>query len=185
MRIEKVSTNDAGELLALYAPYVINTAISFEYEIPTKEEFEARIQQISSKYPYLKAVENGEIVGYAYANTFKARAAYDYSVETTIYLKEGFKGKGIGKALYDSLEKSLTHMGILNMNACIAITDEEDEYLTNASKYFHEKMGFKEVGCFYKSGYKFNRWYNMIWMEKILGEHPKKPEPVKFGEWEI
>ena len=76
-------------------------------------------------------------------------------------------------------------MGILNMNACIAYTDEEDEHLTNDSYFFHKKMGFELVGTFHKSGYKFDRWYDMIWMEKMIGEHMGKAENVKFGEWEI
>ena len=96
MTIEKVTVDDAAELLEIYAPYVEKTAISFEYEVPSIEEFKNRIINISKKYPYIKAVENGVIVGYAYANTFKERKAYDYSVETTIYVREDVKRNGIG-----------------------------------------------------------------------------------------
>ena len=83
------SVEDAANLLSIYEPYIINTAITFEYDLPTLEEFQSRIRNISSKYPYIKAVDNGEIIGYAYANTFKARRAYDWAVETTVYVKEG------------------------------------------------------------------------------------------------
>ncbi|RKM55462.1 N-acetyltransferase [Butyrivibrio sp. X503] len=187
MTIEKVTVDDAAELLEIYAPYVEKTAISFEYEVPSIEEFKNRIINISKKYPYIKAVENGVIVGYAYANTFKERKAYDYSVETTIYVREDVKRNGIGMMLYAVLEKSLKDMGILNVNACIAYmaADELDEHLTDDSIRFHEKLGYKPVGIFHDSGYKFGTWYDMIWMEKMLSEHTYNPEPVRFGEWDI
>lgn len=185
MKIEKVVIEDAKELLSIYAPYVKETAISFEYEAPTEEEFANRIQQISSKYPYIKAIEGGKILGYAYANTFKGRQAYDWSVETTIYLRQDAKRRGIGRMLYEQLEKSLKDMGILNMNACIAVPIKEDIHLSNDSFYFHSKMGFELVGTFHKSGYKFEKWYDMIWMEKMIGEHDEQPKSVEFGNWDI
>lgn len=180
--IERVSVPDAKELLAIYAPYVEETAISFEYEVPSLEEFQTRIENISARFPYIKAVENGRILGYAYAGSFKERKAYDWSVETTIYVRKDARGKGVGKKLYQALENSLKEMGILNMNACIAVTEQEDVHLTNASRLFHEKMGFELVGTFHKSGYKFDTWYDMIWMEKLIGEHLRSQEKVRFGE---
>ena len=185
MDIEKVTTKDAKQLLEIYAPYVENTAVSFEYEVPGVQEFENRIEAISSEYPYLKATDGDEIWGYAYAGRFKARRAYDYSVETTIYIRQDKRGLGIGKALYRVLEASLSDMGILNMNACIAVPGTKDEHLTNDSRYFHEKMGFSLVGTFHNSGYKFHTWYDMIWMEKMLGEHRAEPDKVRLGEWKI
>jgi len=179
------SVEDAANLLSIYEPYIINTAITFEYDLPTLEEFQSRIRNISSKYPYIKAVDNGEIIGYAYANTFKARRAYDWAVETTVYVKEGKHGMGIGRALYTVLEKSLKDMGILNMNACIAVPEKKDEHLTDQSYLFHQKMGFELVGRFHKVGYKFNTWYDMIWMEKMIGQHNDAPEAVKFGKWNL
>lgn len=175
MRIEKVTIEDAAELLSIYEPYVKNTAISFEYDVPTLEEFRNRIITISSKYPYIKAVGNGEILGYTYANTFRVRKAYDWAVETTIYVKQNRHKMGIGKLLYNALESSLKNMGILNMNASIAVPVKEDEHLTNNSYNFHKKMGFTPVGRFHKVGYKFNTWYDMIWMEKMIGEHSDFP----------
>lgn len=185
MIIEKVTERDAKELLAIYAYYVEKTAVSFEYEVPTPEEFRERIRSISAKYPYIKAVENGKILGYAYAAAFKTRKAYDMSVETTIYLDKDTRRKGVGKALYLQLEKSLKEMGILNMNACIAVPKEEDEHLTNDSFLFHKALGYELVGTFHDSGFKFNTWYDMIWMEKMLGEHTSDIQPVKFGEWKL
>lgn len=186
MKIERVNETDAAELLDIYAPYVQETAISFEYEVPSVEEFAERIRKISAKYPYIKAVDDaGNIIGYAYAAEFKTRAAYDWSVETTIYIRKDQRKSGVGRALYQVLEKSLQEMGVLNANACIAYTSQEDEHLTNDSMYFHEKSGYELVGTFHKSGYKFNTWYDMIWMEKMLGQHEQSQSNVKFGEWTI
>ena len=183
MEIIPVTIEDAGELLAIYAPYVEKTAISFEYEVPALSEFEDRIRTISAKLPYLKAVENGEILGYAYASEFKNRRAYDWAVEVTVYVRPDSKRNGIGKMLYQALEEALKQIGILNMNACIAYAAKEDEHLHNDSFHFHDKMGFRIVGTFHNCGYKFHTWYDMIWMEKMIGEHINNQEPVKFGAW--
>ena len=133
MEILKANVEDAAELLEIYAPYVTDTAVSFEYEVPSVEEFAERIKTFSAKYPYLKLVDEGEIRGYAYAHCFIDRRAYDHNVETTIYLRQDCKRKGYGRALYNALEEECLKIGILNMNACIAMTDNEDEHLTNAS----------------------------------------------------
>lgn len=185
VRIERVKAEDAEELLAIYAPYVRETAISFEYEVPSLAEFQDRIEKISSCLPYIKAVRENEILGYAYAGRFQDRKAYDWSVEVTVYVRKDVRKKGIGRLLYSALEKSLRQMGILNMNACIAVPREEDTHLTGDSYHFHSKMGFDLVGTFHNSGYKFDAWYDMIWMEKIIGEHTKQQEAVKFGAWTI
>lgn len=176
------SEQDAEELLNIYAPYVKNTAITFEYEVPSIEEFQGRIKKIEKQYPYLVAEKDGEIVGFVYANTFHERAAYDWAVETSIYVKEDKKRLGIGKILYDALEKYLKKQNILNLNACITYPSVEDEYLSKDSVKFHEKLGYRFVGEFYKCGYKFNRWYNMVWMEKHIGEHEQNPNKVQWFE---
>ena len=163
--------SDAKELLEIYAPYVQNTAITFEYDVPLVEEFRERIIHTLQKYPYLVAEENGEILGYAYAGVFKGRAAYDWCVETSIYVRMDTHGKGIGTALYEELETRLKAQGIKNMNACITWLDTPDEYLTHQSPLWHEHMGFKRCAHFHLCGYKFGRWYDMIWMEKMIGEH--------------
>ena len=183
MEILPVTMDDAEELLSIYAPYVRDTAISFEYEVPSLSEFQDRIRNISSALPYIKAVEAGKILGYAYASKFKNRKAYDWSVEVTIYVRKDSRRSGVGKLLYHALEDSLKRMGILNMNACIALPKENDKHLSNDSYYFHEKMGFHLVGTFHNSGYKFNTWYDMIWMEKIIGEHKEHQGNVRYGEW--
>ena len=169
---------DAERLLEIYDYYVKNTAITFEYTTPTIEEFRGRMEKTMQKYPYLVAVKDGVIAGYAYAGAFVGRAAYDWSCETSIYLDKNARKCGIGKTLYAVLEKELKEMGILNMYACIGYPDNEDEYLTKNSAEFHSHIGFAQVGEFHKCGYKFGRWYNMIWMEKIIGEHKKDQAPV-------
>lgn len=169
---------DAEELLNIYAPYVTDTAISFEYEVPTVAEFAQRMKHTLKRYPYIVALEDGHIVGYAYASAFKPRAAYDWAVETTIYLKQECRGKGMGKQLYLALEDILKRQNILNLNACIGYASVEDAHLNNTSTAFHERLGYSKVARFTKCGYKFSTWYDMIWMEKMLGDHPEHPKPL-------
>ncbi len=179
VEIRLVTENDAPGLLNVYQYYVEHTAISFEYEVPSLEEFRGRIARALQKYPYYAATENGKILGYAYAGPFAAREAYNWSAELTVYLSPEAKGKGFGRKLYETMEKSLKDMGILNLYACIGYPEEEDEYLTRNSADFHAHMGFSLAGRFRKCGYKFGRWYDMIWMEKIIGTHMDGQKPVR------
>lgn len=169
--MRSASAADAERILAIYAPYAKDTAITFEHDVPTLEEFEARIANTLEKYPYLVVEEDGVVAGFAYAGPFKGRAGYNRSCETSIYLAPAAKGKGYGRALYDELEAQLRAAGVLNLYACIASPIEEDEYLTRNSERFHAHLGFVKVGEFHKCAHKFGRWYNMAWMEKIIGEH--------------
>lgn len=177
LRIARLS--DAARLVEIYAPYVTDTAITFEYEVPSVEEFRGRIEKTLEKYPYIVAEQNGRIMGYAYASAFARRAAYNWSVELSIYLDMEIRRQGIGGRLYKALEEILKEMHILNMNACISWPKAEDEYLTKNSVQFHEHMGFRLAGEFHDSGYKFGRWYNVVWMEKMIGDHPENPKPVR------
>jgi Sortase and related acyltransferases len=169
---------DAEEILKVYSPYVTETAITFEYDIPSVAEFSRRIKDTLQMYPYIVTLEDKRIVGYAYASAFKERAAYNWAVETTVYLKQDCRGKGLGKKLYLTLEDILKHQNIINLNACIAYTSVDDAHLDNTSVAFHEHLGYSKVAHFTKCGYKFGTWYDMIWMEKMLGEHPDAPDPV-------
>lgn len=169
--IRSATVKDAEALLNIYAYYVKNTAITFEYDVPTLEEFQKRITNTLKKYPYLVIDKEGMILGYAYAGVFKDRAAYDWSAEVTIYLKYDAVKCGLGRMLYEALETEMKKRGFLNLYACIGYSIEEDEYLTRNSAEFHAHLGYQTVGEFHKCGYKFGRWYNMIWMEKLLGEH--------------
>ena len=171
IKIRSAAPEDAEQLLAIYAPYVKNTAITFEYEVPTIEEFGHRISNTLKKYPYIVAEYDGKPAGYAYAGMFHEREAYDRCVETSIYVDKNMKHMGIGRILHDALEKELKDRGFLNMYACIAYPKKPDEYLDRNSVEFHTHMGYRLVGEFYDCGYKFNRWYNMVWMEKLIGSH--------------
>lgn len=169
--IRMAKIEDAEAILKIYAGYVINTPITFEYEVPSVEEFGKRIAEILERYPYLVAICDEEIVGYAYASAFKNRAAYDWAVETSVYVKEETHGYGVGKKLYKALEEILKKQNIVNLNACISYPNPD-------SIAFHEKMGYCTVAHFNKCGYKLGVWYDMVWMEKMLGEHLPVPKPV-------
>lgn len=165
------NTDDAEALLDIYSYYVSYTAISYEYDAPSVDEFRKRIEATLCKYPYIVLEKDGEIIGYAYAGPFKTREAYRYSAETSLYLKQGLQKKGYGRLLLTHLENELCVRGIKNVNACIAYTEQEDEYLNKNSMEFHAHMGYSLVGRFHKCAYKFGRWYDMIWMEKHIGSH--------------
>lgn len=171
---------DAAALLEIYAPYVRETAITFEYQVPSPEEFRERIRRTLERWPYLVAEAGGRCLGYAYLGAFVGRAAYGWSAESSIYLRRDARRQGIGRRLYEALEDLARAQGIWNLNACVGTPAAEDPYLTRNSLEFHAHMGFRLVGEFQKCGYKFGTWYNMAWMEKLLGEHPARPDPVRL-----
>lgn len=178
--IRSASEQDAAALLDIYSHYVLETAVSFEYEAPDIAEFAGRIRAVQRRYPWLVAECGGEILGYAYAAPFKARPAYDWDVETTIYLRRDQRRRGLGRMLYSALEDALRGQGVLNACACIAVpADEHDPRLSFDSIRFHERMGYRMVGQFRSSGYKLGRWYDMAWMEKPLAEPPAVPVPLR------
>lgn len=174
--VRDATMEDAERILEIYDYYVKNTAITFEYVTPSAREFKKRMERTMSRYPYLVIERDGIVQGYAYADSFIDRAAYDWSCETTIYLDHRGLKSGMGRTIYEALESKLRKMGILNLYACIAFPEVNDQYLTTNSADFHAHMGFVKAGEFHKCGYKFERWYHMIWMEKIIGEHGSKPE---------
>ena len=193
---------DAGALLAIYAPYVRETAITFEYDVPSAEEFAERIATTLERYPYLVAYEpadadapapedtpadaskpaqgrdpastekRGRILGYAYAGPFHARAAYDWAVETSIYVAREARGRHVGTRLLDALEDALAAQGVTNAEACIAVPDQ------GGSVGFHERRGYRMVGHFEKCGFKQGRWWDMVWMEHLIAPHPEVPAPL-------
>lgn len=175
--------SDTERLLEIYAYYVENTTITFKYDVPSVMEFQNRMEKILQKYPYIVAQQNNRIVGYAYAGSFVGRKAYNWSAELTVYVDKNYHRCGIGRELYKVLEDILKKMGITNLYACISVSDSDDEYLTSNSIDFHNHLGFKKVGEFHECGYKFNRWYNMAWAEKIIGEHcDNKKDIVYFNK---
>ncbi len=159
--IRSARIEDAADLVAIYAPYVEKTAITFETEVPTVEAFASRIEKTLEKFPYLVSVEEGKIVGYAYASTYYARAAYDWTVEFSVYVQKEARGKGIGNLLYTALEEELTVRGFKNFLACIALPNP-------ASIALHEKKGYQQVAHFKNVGYKFDTWHDIVWLQKSL-----------------
>ena len=170
--LRAATPDDAAGIREVYAPYVRETAITFEYEVPSKKEFERRIKHTLEHYPYVVAVDKEKrIVGYAYASEYYARAAYSRSVEVSIYVEAGHHEQGIGRRLYTKLEDALRAQGILNLTACIAWCECPCRHLTHQSPIFHKHMGYTQCAHFHQIGYKFGRWFDVIWMEKMLGEH--------------
>lgn len=166
--IREVHLDDAERLSEIYSYYVQNTAVSFEYEAPTAEEFRARIEKITAKYPYLVCEKDGEAVGYAYAGEYSSRKAYSWTAAASIYVEKDHRRQGIGSMLYAELQKRLRDMGIVNLLAGAAYCETEDEYLSHASYMFHSRMGFTKVAQLMGVGKKFDRWYDLIWMQKKL-----------------
>ena len=169
MNIRIAKLEDAKNLVNIYKYYVENTAITFEYEVPSVEEFRDRIKNTLSKYPYLVAEKDNKIYGYAYASSFKTRPAYNWAVETSIYVNHELSRNGVGTLLYTKLEEYLRLQNIINLNASISYPNEKSEE-------FHKKLGYKTVAHFTKCGYKFEKWHDMIWMEKFIGKHTIPPK---------
>lgn len=165
LTIRPVKLSDAKAIQSIYAPYVEKTAITFEYEVPSVQEFENRINKTLENYPYLVAEENGQVLGYAYASTYYARTAYNWTTELSIYLHEDARGRGLGSQLYKELKKR----GFLRFLACIAVPNE-------ASIAMHEKRGYVQVAHFPKVGYKFEKWHDIVWMQKTLDGPVRKIE---------
>ena len=166
--IRNANVSDAKSLVEIYAPYVRDTAISFEYKVPTVEEFEERIRHITKKYPYIVCLKEDKIVGYAYASAYSSREAYDWTAASSIYVDKEFRRQGAGSLLYKELEERLQKQGVVNLLAGVAYIEAEDKYLTKDSYNFHTKMGYEKVAHMKAVGKKFDRWYDLIWLQKKL-----------------
>ncbi len=164
-QIRSARVEDAAALLNIYRYYVEETAVSFEWEAPTQEEFEARIAHVlATGFPYLVMEWDGAIVGYAYAGAFVPRAAYRHCCELTIYLAPHMTHQGFGSILYQGLMAQLRQRGYTHFYACIGVPHTEpDPYITRRSECFHHKLGFVTCGRFTACGKKFGREYDMIW----------------------
>ena len=166
--IRDTKIQDAKSLVEIYAPYVKNTAVSFEYKVPSVEEFEERIRHITEKYQYIVCLKNGKIVGYAYASAYSSRESYNWTATSSIYVDKEFRRQGIGSLLYKELEDRLRKLGIVNLLAGVAYTEAEDKYLSKDSYNFHIKMGYEKVAHMKGIGKKFDNWYDLIWLQKKL-----------------
>ena len=168
LSIRDVQISDAPRLIEIYSYYVLNTAVSFEYDVPPVDEFIRRIKNTTEQYPYLVCVKDDRVVGYAYAGAYSPRKAYEWTAAASIYVDKDYHRQGIGSLLYDSLEEKLKAQGIVNLLAGVAFCDKEDEYLSHDSRKFHISKGYSQVAHMIKIGKKFDRWYDLLWFQKRL-----------------
>nr|WP_295946720.1 GNAT family N-acetyltransferase [uncultured Agathobaculum sp.] len=174
--LRPATEDDAAEMLALYAPYVIQTTVSSEYEPPSLEEFLGRMRSYTTRLPWLTCTVDGEIVGYGYASPHRTRAAYQWSVETSIYVAPEWHRHGIAGAIYAALFELLSMQGYYNIYVGITSPNER-------SMKFHKAMGFIISGAYQESMYKFGQWRDVLWMGKSLRPHEGEPQPtVPFPE---
>lgn len=175
IEIRVATPADAMALASIYKPYVEETTITFDYDVPSVADFVWRIEEILQTYPYYVAEENGVILGYAYAHAYKERAAYDWAVEVSVYVDREKRGNGAGKRLYQALEETLDKQNVAILTACITGGNQ-------GSIDFHERLGYQEVAKFPKIGYKFDQWLDVIWLQKFLTEvEGKRPPFIPFS----
>ena len=178
VRIRNAAPADAGRILEIYAYYVEHTAISFEYQVPTLTEFQARMKETMGRYPYLVAEADGKILGYAYAHPYAPRPAYQWGAELTIYLRQGVTHRGMGSTLYGALFDLLRLQGVRTVYGCITAEN-------HPSVAMHRALGFAEGGLFRNAGYKFGRWLDVLWLEKSLGAYTDPESFVPFPKVEV
>ena len=164
LTIRPVKLSDAPEILEIYTPYIKNTPITFETQVPSLKSFQERMEKITQRYPYLVCEQEGKVVGYAYASQYRERAAYRYSIELSIYVDQSCQRQGIGKALYTQLFQQLKTYGFYTAYACITMPNENSVRL-------HQAFGFQKIGVFHNAGYKAGKWLDVLWMEKPLKEY--------------
>ena len=172
MAIRMANRQDIPQILEIYAPYVKNTAISFEYEIPSLEAFTQRFLDVTTQFPWLVWEEKGKILGYAYGSLPFARAAFQWSAEASIYLCPEACGKGIGKKLYAALEQLLQKQGYKKVYAIITTANE-------GSIAFHQAVGYRHTATMPDCGYKLGAWHGIVWMEKNLNSWDIPPQPPR------
>jgi L-amino acid N-acyltransferase YncA len=170
MILRFASCDDAEKLLDIYREY-IDTPITFEYTLPSVQEFRKRISDITEFYPYIVCEEDGTAVGYAYAHRCMERAAYQWNAELSVYIKKDYTSKGLGKILYGALTEILKLQGIRNVYGCVTVPNEKSEGL-------HTKMGFKKIGIYRNTGYKNGAWRDVCWFEKQIGEYDIEPREI-------
>lgn len=170
MTFRFATPEDAPAILEVYAPYIRNTVITFEYEVPSVEAFTERVKGITEKYPYLVCEENGVLLGYAYAGEYRSRTAFQWDVELSIYLRPEAQGKGVSKAFYDRLLPMVEKLGYRNIYSSIVTPNP-------ASIGLQEKYGFETLCVFEKCGYKLGQWCDLLWMHKKIGDWSKDPVP--------
>lgn len=166
MTIRDARRSDVPAMLAIYAPFVEHTAVSFEYEVPTEAEFARRLEEHQAAFPWLVCEENGRVMGYAYAGHAFERAAYGWNAEISCYLAPELRGRGVGRRLYARIEEILTRLGYYKLFAVVTSANAP-------SVAFHHALGFRDAACFRNVGYKQGGWYDVLWLEKTLCDRPE------------
>lgn len=175
MTIRVASLSDAGAIAAIYAPYVLDTAISFEETPPTEIEMAGRIGDVLPTHPFLVFEEADRVLGYAYAGPHNARAAYRWSANVSVYVAADAHRRGLGRALYAQLFETLRRQGFHSLYGGITLPNEKSVGL-------HEAMGFVHVGVYREVGFKFERWHDVGYWRLGLGEGSPAGEPIPFAE---
>lgn len=170
--IRPIEEKDCAAVLAIYAPYVEKTAVSFELDVPSQDEFLTRIRLTKAAFPYLVCEAEGEIAGYAYAHSISERLAYQWSVELSVYVKDSYHGKGVSHALYEQLIRLLRLQGVKTLYVRICVPNEK-------SVRFHAKQGFETSYYQEKTGYKLGQWRDVLCMQKVIGPYEVPPVPVR------
>ena len=171
--IRPAALADVPSMLAIYAPYVTDTPITFEYEPPTEAEFAARFRRITAAYPWLVLEEGGRVLGYAFADRAFEKAAYAWCADMTVYLAREAVGQGRGRALYLALEEEVRRRGIVILYALVTSSNLP-------SLRFHAALGYREIGRLPASGWKQGRWHDVTWLEKRLVPADQPP-----GKWQV
>lgn len=171
MRVRPASAADAEACAAIYAPYVTDSAISFEARPPTAEEMARRIAAARERYDWLVLEDDGRIVGYAYGGPYKAREAYRWSCEVSVYVERGRRRTGAGRALYQALLDRLAARGFRMAVAGMTLPNE-------ASVGLHRALGFEPVGTWRRIGYKHGRWHDVAWMQRPLARDSGPPSEL-------
>lgn len=176
MTIRLATPDDSAAVLAIYAPIVAETSISFELEPPTPAEMQARIITTLQRLPWLVEEQKGIVRGYAYAAPHRTRAAYQWCVEVSVYIAHSVRQQGVGRSLYTALFAELVRLGYVNAYAGITLPNAPSEA-------FHRAMGFDPVGIYRKVGYKHGQWRDVGWWQRGLQPHPDAPQPPSMLQY--
>ena len=170
--IRLATADDAEPVQGIYAPIVRDTVISFEVDPPSVAEMRQRILDTLAHWPWLVCEHDGDVIGYAYAGKYRVRAAYQWSVDVSVYIHERARRRGVGRALYSALLRILALQGFYNAQAGITLPNA-------ASVRLHEAMGFQPIGVYRKIGYKLGAWHDVGWWQLVLRPHAPSPVPLK------
>jgi L-amino acid N-acyltransferase YncA len=172
MLIRHAAPEDAAGCLSVYAPFANETAVSFEHKAPSVAEYEQRIKRVNRTHAFLVAEDRGTIAGFAYAGVHRERMSYRWTCDVSVYLGADFRGRGLGRALYEALFALLEQQGYRMMLAGISMPNPDSVGL-------HKSLGFNEVGVYSRIGWKAGDWRDVMWLARQLGPetHERKMPP--------